>query len=528
MTILQRTRMVLIISMGGVLAVGAAAVALLGASVMPWMAAVVVLVCGGIGFALVSLVRSAKDTAVLTAFADTLAGGNTAASLPRDVANATPLGAAVQSLADAFLREAGMKQGIVEGLPVPFLLVDTKERALFTNQECMEMLQIDESPQSQYGRTLAEIFYNDSSRKTAVGQSIENGKVFRNLEVTITGHKGGTRHVLANVYPLYDSNKVCLGGFCLYLDMTELKQREEEICRHNELVARSASRATDISNGLASAAEELSAQVEQSSVTSREQMDRTREVSASMEQMNATVLEVAKSAGEAATLAGTAREKAQEGARVVGESSRLIERVYSDAMQLKDDMNVLGEQAQSIGAVVSVINDIADQTNLLALNAAIEAARAGEAGRGFAVVADEVRKLAEKTMQATKEVTSAIGSIQQSTEKSIVSSQNTATAINENKMLAATSGKVLSEIVELVEQTADHVRDIAAAAEEQSSASDEIAAATEQITHSAAENSHAMQESSGAVSELARMAAELRVIITDMKDEAPQECEVES
>ncbi len=500
-----------------------------GAHPAAWVAGIALIAVLCMAAAWYSVVRQRTALRTLRDYLVALAEGKLDASPDSRAheASIAPLTASVTALATAYLMEMGLKKGIIEGLPTPFLLVDTKERALYTNQECLDMLEIDGDPKSQHGRTLAEIFYNDSSRQTAVGQSIANGKVFSNLEVTITGHRGGVRHVLANVYPLYDMGGTCVGGFCLYLDMTVLKQKEEQICAHSDMVARAASRAMDISNGLASAAEELSAQVEQSSTTSRQQLDNTREVSLSMEQMNATVIDVAKNASEAASLADSAKAKAKEGAAVVGESRRLTERVQQDALALRDDMNALGQQAESIGAVVGVINDIADQTNLLALNAAIEAARAGEYGRGFAVVADEVRKLAEKTMQATKEVTEAIASIQQSTKRSVDSSENAAKAIGENTRLAADSGKTLDEIVLMVEQTADHVREIAAASEQQSAAGDEIVTATESITHSAEENAHAMHESAIAVGELAQMAAELKALIEEMRAEAPESCEAE-
>ncbi len=450
-------------------------------------------------------------------FANALTDDNKLASPFEPISGDNILWPAIKNLSDAFLREAGMKKGIIEGLPTPFLLVDTKERTMFTNQACMDMVEISSTPQSQYGKTLSEIFYNDPTRKSAVGQSIQTGKIFKNLEVSITGHKGGVRHVLANVYPLYDINHKCIGGFCLYIDMTDLKEKEAQLSAHNDKVAKSAMHATEISDRLASATEELSAQVEQSSATSTAQQNSTREVSVAIEQMNETVIEVARGAGNAAELADSAKKKALEGEDAVVQSTHLITNVHKNALQLKDEMHVLSEQVDSIGNVINVINDIADQTNLLALNAAIEAARAGEAGRGFAVVADEVRKLAEKTMQATNEVTSAINNIQQSTQKSMTSSEKTALEINENKKLAEISEKLLEEIVKLVDQTADNVRSIAAAAEEQSAASDEISASTEHIANSAEENANSMQESSIAVSDLAKMAVELKTIINDMQ-----------
>ena len=159
---------------------------------------------------------------------------------------------------------------------------------------------------------------------------------------------------------------------------------------------------------ITSASEELSAQIEESSRGSEEQSHRVSETATAMEEMNATVLEVAKNAFQAAETADKAKHKAEEGSSIVKQAISGIAGVQRQALDMKTDMTTLGQQAQGIGQIMSVISDIADQTNLLALNAAIEAARAGEAGRGFAVVADEVRKLAEKTMTATKEVGDAI------------------------------------------------------------------------------------------------------------------------
>ena len=147
------------------------------------------------------------------------------------------------------------------------------------------------------------------------------------------------------------------------------------------------------------------------------------ETATAMNQMNVSVLEVARNASDAADVTTNAREQAEEGSRNLNALIKMIGEVHQHALGLKDSMQDLGNQAQGIGNILNVISDIADQTNLLALNAAIEAARAGEAGRGFAVVADEVRKLAEKTMDATREVGSAVSSIQSVTDLNIQANQ---------------------------------------------------------------------------------------------------------
>jgi methyl-accepting chemotaxis protein len=192
--------------------------------------------------------------------------------------------------------------------------------------------------------------------------------------------------------------------------------------------------------------------------------------------------------------------------------------VASQVESLRRSMDELGAEAEGVGRVVEVITDIADQTNLLALNAAIEAARAGDAGRGFAVVADEVRKLAERTMAATQEVTHSIGSIQQSAKANIKGTEKAAASVGESREKARVSGEALLEIVGMVESTADQVRSIATAAEEQSATSEEIASSTDDINRIAMETAQVMTESAKAVSDLAMQAQALREIIEHMRD----------
>ncbi len=292
----------------------------------------------------------------------------------------------------------------------------------------------------------------------------------------------------------------------------------EAIKSRKEGMLDAASQLEEIVSHIATASEQLSAQVEQSSKGSEIQKERITETATAMEEMNATVLEVARNASETAQGVDTAKGKAQDGQSIVWESITAITEVQSMAKNLKQDMQSLGTKAEGIGAIMNVISDIADQTNLLALNAAIEAARAGDAGRGFAVVADEVRKLAEKTMVATKEVGSAIGTIQQQTREAVNSMEQAATAIEHSTNLAKNSGKSLKEIVTLVEQANDQVRSIAAASEEQSAASEEINQAIEQINQVSVETADAMTQSASAVSELAQMVQKLNILIRDLQN----------
>jgi len=235
--------------------------------------------------------------------------------------------------------------------------------------------------------------------------------------------------------------------------------------------------------------------------------------------MNATVLEVARKTSNAAHSADGTRSKAEEGAAMVAQAVTSIEGISRQSHDIKKDMGTLGEQAKGIGQILDVISDIADQTNLLALNAAIEAARAGEAGRGFAVVADEVRKLAEKTMTATKEVGQAIRSIQDGTRKNIENVDRSVAIIEETTALAKKSGTALQEIVSMVDATTDEVRSIATATEQQSSASEEINRSIMDINQISSETSTAMQQSAQAVNELAQQAQVLKALVQTMKCE---------
>ncbi len=271
---------------------------------------------------------------------------------------------------------------------------------------------------------------------------------------------------------------------------------------------------------VSSASEALSEQIAQSSRGADEQSGRVRETATAMEEMNATVLEVAKNAQQAADVSHQTREQAVEGSQILDDAVKGIESVHTQSIAIKEDMDALGKQAESIGQIMGVIADIADQTNLLALNAAIEAARAGDAGRGFAVVADEVRKLAEKTMSATQEVGQAITGIQAGTRKNIQNVEQVAVTIENATNMSVRSGESLKKILEFVHLVNDQVQSIATASEQQSAASEEINQSVEQVATISAQTAQAMEQASGAVADLTQQAQSLQRVIEKMKNQS--------
>ena len=244
---------------------------------------------------------------------------------------------------------------------------------------------------------------------------------------------------------------------------------------------------------------------------------RLGETGGAMERVAEAARESSSRVREVSDNAETSRGQAVTGEKEVHGAVDSIETVKGTILHLKEAMAGLGEKARDIGQVMNVINEVADQTNLLALNAAIEAARAGEAGRGFAVVADEVRKLAEKTMASTNDVGNAITAIQESTAKSMTGVDNAVERIGEATELASRSGAALEEIVATVEATGDQVNAIATASEEQSAASEEINHSIVQVNDMSRQTAEAMAEAARAVSDLTAQARTLTELIQELK-----------
>ncbi|CAK7007940.1 MAG: hypothetical protein DESF_00305 [Desulfovibrio sp.] len=276
-------------------------------------------------------------------------------------------------------------------------------------------------------------------------------------------------------------------------ESVEARKQAEQARRDGMIMA--ADRISQVVTVLSSVSQEISVHLLQADKDAHHQSDRLASAAVAMEEMNATVLEVARNSSDAEHIAGNAREEAQNGAAQVTAVERRISKVQEDTSELKAAMGRLGARMQDIDKVMTVISDIADQTNLLALNAAIEAARAGEAGRGFAVVADEVRKLAEKTMGATREVASVLSGIQEESRINASTVDATVADMTAATELAKTSGVALQAIVDLSDRTRDQISSIATASAEQSATSEEINRSIEDVNHIAVQTAASMAQS---------------------------------
>jgi len=517
---LSMTMSIVLVSLALVLSVAVVgAVLIIFCDAGRWMllgGCVVLSLIAGAVAALLMHARVGKSVATLIGFIEKISSGEYGAALNEEFGGEfARLGCSVQGMVTQLKEKLGFSQGILEGLPLSICVVDPDQRITFLNQECMDMMESTVRPEEYYGKKLSQIFYKDD-RDALILQCMQDNEKIHNREAKFTTDKKREITVMANLSPLYDLDGNLIGGFCMYLDMTELKEREAQIIEQNNCISAAADNAGGISDRLAASAEQLSRSVQAAREGAGVQRERAAETATAMDEMNATVSEVARHAVSAADSAEMAKEEAQGGSRVVEEVISAILEVENDAKLLKSSMEQLGVQAEEIGKVLTVIEDIADQTNLLALNAAIEAARAGEAGRGFAVVADEVRKLAEKTMQATSEVGAAIGSIQDGAQESVRATEMAVESVERSTGLAHRSGEALERIVAEADATADRVRSIAAAAEQQSAASEEINRATLEVSRISQDTDEEMQSATSAVGELSDLAESLMKLINSM------------
>jgi methyl-accepting chemotaxis protein len=264
---------------------------------------------------------------------------------------------------------------------------------------------------------------------------------------------------------------------------------------------------------LASASQQLSVTASHSASGAETQRDQVHQVATAMQEMSATVHEVSQSCNRAAESARQAAQAAHDGGATVEDTLARMRSIAGSVRESAERVQQLGSRSDQIGKIVGVIEDIADQTNLLALNAAIEAARAGEQGRGFAVVADEVRKLAERTTQATKEIAEMIDGVQSETRVAVEKMQSGTEQVAQGVEVTARAGDSLKQIVSQAEQVGEMVTHIATSALQQSSATDQVNGNMDQINKLVSEAAAGSQEAAKACEELSSLAVDLQRLV---------------
>ena len=334
------------------------------------------------------------------------------------------------------------------------------------------------------------------------------------IALSLRSQLGGEPDYAAKVMKRIADNDLTFTVETKINDKTSLLFSLKEMVMHLRQMITTIKSSADV---VASASHQLSASSEQMSRGVAEQSGRSSQIATSSSEMSQTVLDIAKNASNISGSANEALKSAHDGSGVVNKTVDEVQGIAKTVSDLSSVMVSLGDRSKKIGDIISVIKDIADQTNLLALNAAIEAARAGEQGRGFAVVADEVRKLAERTAKATSETGEMISAIQTEVDQALGSMNEASGKVKSGVDEASKAGEALNKIVGSVESLQSMVQQIASATEEMSTVSETISSDIETIANVSGQTSSSSNEIAQSASGLVKLSSDLQHLVSQFR-----------
>jgi methyl-accepting chemotaxis protein len=420
-----------------------------------------------------------------------------------DTSSKDEIGQMAVALSDMVNGVIGEGQSLKNSIGDPFFMVGKDLTVKYANEPFLKLLGF--TAEEVIGKMKCkDVMKSDiCDSGCAIKAAMEKNIAFSGVKVNIKNKGGKIIPISAMAASLKDLKGVPIGGFEIFRDVTIESDIQTTVAEVTEQV-------TSAANEIASSSEEMAAGAEQ-------QSRQTSEVATAMEEMTQTILETSKNAEEALKASQEANTAAIDGSKIVDVVITAIKEVAASTKEIATVLSELSAKSEQIGDVVGVIDDIAEQTNLLALNAAIEAARAGEHGRGFAVVADEVRKLAERTLKTTKEVTQTVKAIQQGTKDTVevVNTYSKKTDDVVNKANEATAA--FKDILGGSQKVMDIASQLATAADEQSSAAEEISKNVESVASVTKEVASGSQQAASAAQQLDMLAKTLADTVAKLK-----------
>ncbi|MCS6809179.1 MAG: PAS domain-containing methyl-accepting chemotaxis protein [Bacteroidota bacterium] len=390
------------------------------------------------------------------------------------------------------------------------------ETRVWFSQRYIELLGYDESNRHELVPTPASWFESlhpdDRERaRIAFTEYLKDttGKKLYSVEVRQRMRNGSYLWSLATGIAIRNEQGVLVRMIGGSKDITaEIKRREYEQTLHALM-----SDIAEVVRNLYTSVRQISHNAETIASGARSQAEQVGNIAAAIEEMSYTSQENAHLASTAAHEAALTNEQAVQGGKIVGSTIQGMNKIADVVMKSAKTIEELGKTSEQIGEIVQVIEEIADQTNLLALNAAIEAARAGEQGRGFAVVADEVRKLAERTQKATKEIAQTIKRIQSDTHQAVSSMHEGTNEVRRGEAAAEQASEALNNIISSTDKVADIISQLASASEEQTATSSNIAQSVERISTDTSRFASSTADISATIDAISNMAAHLQDLV---------------